>query len=544
MASTVEVRDIGDLLQNLTGRVRSLEQRSTVAAFAVLPSDPSFNTITVGGDLVSVVSDPATALAKTPGIFLDNIYVDISWTASATANEYQVELAEKIAGVYQGATQYRTAGTGIRIEHLKPNTTYGARVYAINSLGLSSLSEPPGSFSDFTTGHDATIPSALTGFTATAGFRSMVVVWNDTTDFDFDYYDLQLATNAGFTTGLRNTVVRGSIGGFTDLTAATAYWVRARAVDQSGNIGPWTAGASVTTQQLVGGDVPLLYIDSAVIANLAVLTAKIDNLAVTNAKFNDAIIDKISAGTITSKDYVLGAGGQLKTSSLAPGFVINSQGVSFYNSSGTRTIFLDAATGSGTFYGTIAAGTAITAPVLTGGTIQGSVISGSVIKTSLTGNRVEVTDSAGVGYVWVYTGDTDESLIGNMVSGVSGSGATRTLFTRVESGAYSTAPNRSRTHWYSDRHNSAGTAYIEHFANLHLFSQGPVQAAFDVLVVGSGQGVYIGDTTSDAATFKGTWGGSGGALRGRNGYAISFDWTGVTGHLDVYIGNTFVYRIF
>lgn len=418
MAQTVAERDLGDLIMSLQRRIRALEQRSTTVALipsATLPTDPSFHTIDLDGELISIDSDPATGLGATPGVFLDNIFLDIAWTGSSTANEYQVELAEKISGVYQAPTQYRTGGTSIRIEHLAPDTTYGVRVYALNNLGLASSAEPSVGFNDYTTGHDSTTPSALTGFTVTAGFRSLVAVWANTADFDFDYYDLQLATNSGFTTGVRNTVVRGSIGGFTDLVANTTYWLRARTVDQSGNPGPWTAGASVTTQQLVGGDVPPLYIDTAVIANGAILEAKIGNLEVTNAKIKDAAIDKLITGTFTTDDFILGTGGQIKTAAVAPGFVLNNQGFSLYDGSAVRTVFLDAATGTATFTGTVQGS------IITGSAISGGTIIGSTIKTAATGKRIELNNSL-INRVQFYSGDASEVTPGYLQIDVVGGG--------------------------------------------------------------------------------------------------------------------------
>lgn len=529
MAATVEIRDLGDLVKQLTSRVATLEQRTTTGSLTAMPSDPVFHTVTVDVSLLATASNPATSLSGAPGIFLDSIFIDVAWTASATANEYQVEVAQKIAGVYQAPTQYRTAGTNLRVDGLLPNTTYGIRVYAINRLGLSSLALPSSGFQDYTTGHDTTTPSAITGFTVTAGFRSMVVVWNDTTDFDFDSYQLEIATNSGFTTGVRDTYVRGSIGGFDDLVANTIYWVRARTYDTSGNAGPWTSGASITTQQLgssgSSGEIVPSYIDSVDIHTAAIITAKIATLAVTDATIFSASVTKLTTGTFTTSDFILGSGGQIKTASLAPGFVINASGVSFYDSSGTRTIFLDSSTGSGTFKGSIAAGSTITGTVITGSTIIGGLI-----ETASSGPRVEI----GNGYISAVS----------FFAGLPGELSVAALGTGVNSKAAGVGGVGTGLYLSSgfDIAHGSSDAYLELFGPSSLYAAGIIQmGAQEIdLSVGGSSGIIrlSGDTIEIPALgpgvgeIKGTVLGSPGyygsapALLGHAGHAHTFDWTG------------------
>lgn len=409
---TTDYADVGDAVTDLINRVKRLEQQQSSSASTALPPDAVFTTVTVNTNLLATASAPPTGLTAVVGVFLDNIYVDIGWTAPVAnppANEYQIEVAQKIAGVYQAPTQYRTSGTNFRVENLIPNTTYGIRVFGINKLGISSvgLGDPantPTHFKDVTTGQDTTIPSNITGVSAGAGLRSMVVTWTDSTDFDFDVYQFEIATNSGFTTGVRDAFPRGSISGFTDLLPATTYWYRIRAFDTSGNVGAWTAGASVTTTTLQAGDIPPLYIDNTMIANATILTAKIANAQITDALIHDLSVNKINiTGTMTTTDFILGTGGQIKTAGITPGFVINASGITFYNSSGTPTIFLNAGTGSGTFVGTIAAGTIITAPNISGGTITAGLF-----RSAASGARLEIQTGSVSNTIFAYTGNAGE----------------------------------------------------------------------------------------------------------------------------------------
>lgn len=424
MATTVEVRDLGDAIEKLQRRIRDLEQRGTTAILApppIMPANPVFTTVTINGVLQSTVTTPPTVLSATPGVFLNNIYIDVGWVASATAERYQIEVAQKIAGVYQAPTQYTTAGTNIRIDGLAPDTIYGIRVYGINRLGLISSALPSVGYNDYTTGHDSTTPSAITGFTVTAGFRSVVAVWANSPDFDFDYFNLQISTSNTFPVGptTRTAVVRGSIGGFTDLVGATLYYLRVQSVDKSGNVGAYTAAASVTTGIVIVGDIPPFFIDNAMIATAAITTAKIGLLQVT-----DAIIASLSAtklnvtGTMTSTDFQLGSGGQIKTATITPGFILNNQGFSLYDASAHRTVYLDATTGAAYFEGTLGSGTLLTAPVISGGTIIGSLF-----KTANSGQRIEMSTSP-INRIKFFTGLTNELNPGLLEVMGFGSGAT------------------------------------------------------------------------------------------------------------------------
>lgn len=276
MTRVATQKDVGELIDDLLRRVSRLEQNGTTAAFTALPSDPSFTTVTVGSTSpLAATSNAVTAWTATfpkSSIFQDQLYLDLSWTASSTANEYEVEVAQKVSGVYQLPKKYRTSGTTLRIEdkiggaRLVPGVTYGVRVYAINRLGVSSTPWPSSGYTDITLATDTGAPAAPTGVTATTGLRSIVVTWNDNTDLDLDGYELTVATNAAFSTGVRTTIVRGSIGGFQDLVTNTNYYVRVRAFDKSGNFSGYTnfgAPTAVPTGFVVNNDIAAAAVTAA-----------------------------------------------------------------------------------------------------------------------------------------------------------------------------------------------------------------------------------------------------------------------------------------
>jgi hypothetical protein len=135
----------------------------------------------------------------------------------------------------------------------------------------------------------------------------------------------------------------------------------------------------------------------------------------------------------------------------------------------------------------------------------------------------------------LFTGDVDEYNNADVVAGVAGSGGTRQLFARVQSGAYATSPGISRTHWYSDQHDLNFSAVIEHYADRHAFRKGFVDAAEgDFTVSAPSKGFLLNQVNNDGATFKGFWGpgvgptGLAGALRGTTGHSIFFGWDGAS----------------
>jgi len=418
--------DTGDAVQNLANRVSELEQTMTDPDIMTGPQTDEFpGGIVIGG--VPVTDDPPTppsAIVASPSTHFDDIVADVSWTPAVgtTAVEYQVELAWWNGSAYVASQLLRTGGNQVRIVGLRPDSTYGVRVYAVSAIGIVSTPYPAVGFQDFTTAHDATTPALLGGLVVTPGVRSIVAVWNEATEVDVSHgtgqYELTIATNAGFTTGVRSKFFGGNIGGFTDLSPQTQYWVKVRSIDATGNPGPYTAGASTTTAAVITDDMAPNTIDAAIIYDATILEAKIGNGQITNAKIVSLVVDKVTAGNIASKDFVLLAGGQIKSASLSPGIVLNSQGLSLYDSSAVRTVFLDALTGNGTFTGTIS-----------GSIISGSTITGGVFRTAAPPlERIELASSPS-NVIQFFSGDAAETGAGylSVSSAISGGSVAGTI---------------------------------------------------------------------------------------------------------------------
>lgn len=162
---------------------------------------------------------------------------------------------------------------------------------------------------------------------------------------DFRFVEVHLSTtNGSFTPSiltLQGTLLRG--GGTwiaTDLSYGTTYYAKLVAVDTVGNRSPASSPGVAVPEQVVNGDVG---------AN-AIGTLNIQNLAVNNAKISDLSVGKLTVGTLTANMTI---GARIMTGSTGARVELNSSGLQAYNSSGTKTVDIAAATGAAIFTGTL-----------------------------------------------------------------------------------------------------------------------------------------------------------------------------------------------
>lgn len=380
-----------------------------------------------------------TGLSLSTGANENRVYIDVSWTTVTPVEPdpvvaYEVELSRVVGGV---VSAQRTVTAPVRFEPVEPNVQYSVRVRAITRLGRSSAFLGP---SLITAGQDATIPATVTGLLLGAAIRSITLTWNEVADIDVvngnGTYDVQIDTvNTFGSPNLRGKRVSGTVMSFTDLPtqAPTLYYGRARAVDSSGNVGPWSSIASGTTQQAVGTDITPLSIDTALIAAAAITNAKIANLAVDSAKISDVSAGKITAGTITAATITLGSGGVFRAGrGLAPYHyvLIDENGIRFYlNGSapyagGTLSLEANVSTGNLAITGAITATTLATTGAGTiGGTLDVyntlTMQSGGLFRSAPSGERVEI----GFGFlsdVRFYSSSASENSPGVVDAQVSG----------------------------------------------------------------------------------------------------------------------------
>lgn len=260
--------DLVDITEDLMGRVAQLEQRITSPYFTIPNgSEPTFPVINVGdwrgtGTLVPIqqlISSP-TGLTATASTTFTDVAIDATWTAPADASavQYQIDIAVKnnLTGTYAIIDSRTTSGTTAHISNLDPGKTYGIKVSGINRIGIVSAPTPAAGWFDVATSGDASIPAAPTGVSATAGTTSVMVTWDDNTESDVvggvGQYQVQYDTNSAFSAA-KTISTTATIASFTGLTSGVPYYFRVRAVDSSGNQGPFSGTVSATPGTAGGG---------------------------------------------------------------------------------------------------------------------------------------------------------------------------------------------------------------------------------------------------------------------------------------------------
>lgn len=179
----------------------------------------------------------------------DTAYLTISWSAVVDTDldleGYSIQLKIGASTTY---TEYTTGkgNTSYKITNLTPYTAYSARVAAFDKWGNISAWSAWVAV-DINSITDSVPPNAPTSVVISGGFDTISVSASATKPSDWEAYEIQMATNSGFTAGLQTVV---SASPLTVLRAAAGtYYVRALCVDRSGNKSGWvnSVPASVTT---------------------------------------------------------------------------------------------------------------------------------------------------------------------------------------------------------------------------------------------------------------------------------------------------------
>jgi hypothetical protein len=197
--------------------------------------------------------DPWT-VAPPAGLTLSSGPADLLMTGDRTAvSRIRVEIESSIdAGISRYEVQYKRSGdsvwidaaplTGGSVGYIAPvqeGTGYDVRVRAVSILGVPSAWVVS---SDIRAGADATAPGAPAGLTATPGFRQMTLQWtNPPASPDLAYVEIWEAASNDRAAAVRVGDARGTVFLRSGLGVDVTRWYWARAVDRSGNVGPWNA---------------------------------------------------------------------------------------------------------------------------------------------------------------------------------------------------------------------------------------------------------------------------------------------------------------
>ncbi len=178
-------------------------------------------------------------------------YIVLSWAASASTDTktYTVKFGRAANDL---STYVTFSGTSGRLDNLRSGTTYYFQIAANDGVNDSSFI--PATPVSVSVPGDTTAPVAPTGLVAIAGFNNIVAYWSRNSESDVDLgrgtYQFQLSTSSTFASTLQDQTVTGTVATFTGLTTGTQYYVRVRAIDSSGNIGPFSTTATATPGKL------------------------------------------------------------------------------------------------------------------------------------------------------------------------------------------------------------------------------------------------------------------------------------------------------
>lgn len=384
-AGVIDTRNFAISYEETRRRLRLLEQQMSNPDIQVGSSGggtAEFDELIItnpgaGDDIILgfLVSTP-TGLGAITSTYLEEVYIDASWSGSSTSVEYEIELARRTSpGVYDQARVYRTAGTSVRLIVPVGGVVYGLRVASVNSVGIRSAFTAR---IDVTTAVDSTIPGTVGGLSTTVGLNSIVVTFNRLTDADMQngdgIYRIQLSSN-DFGAILADKYTSSNVEVFTGLTQGTNYKVRVAGIDPSGNQGPYTTSSNIapgyiTNSHIVADTISGDRISAGTITGAKITAGSVDGDRIT-ANTLDA--NRIKTSSLTAADINI-SGGSLTagTPVTGDGALLNSQGFKLYKD-GEITVNMDALTGDATFTGDLVGA------VMHGGEIRSANIIGEGI---------------------------------------------------------------------------------------------------------------------------------------------------------------------
>lgn len=204
---------------------------SLSATGAVDPKDPS------GANIIATVTWSQTSVSDLAGF-------TIRYRKTGDTNWYTHDVND---GSLRAAT----------ISGLSPGTGYDFQIKSFDFSGNTAGFTATSTMASVT---DTTAPSAPSGVTLSAGLTAVIISWTENTEADVKNgagtYEVQIATNSGFTTGVQTNKTTSTVASFTGLTGGGTYFARVRAIDSSGNASAWTNStpASTTATSPAGSD--------------------------------------------------------------------------------------------------------------------------------------------------------------------------------------------------------------------------------------------------------------------------------------------------
>jgi hypothetical protein len=259
-------------------------------------------------------------------------------------------------------------------------------------------------------------PGTPAGLTVTGAIGALLISWNSLLDADVKwnrgYYQVQVATDAGFTNIVRAVDVAATSTVVSGLTTGTTYHVRVRAVDYVGTVGSYSstvtgAPIAVTLPDTTGvqgvpivGALPSLPSGTYPVGSVVSLTT--DGKVYRNVSnvWTAAVPTVDLTGTITTAQIAANAvtAAQIANNTITAGQIANATitATQVANATLTGTQIAAATIAAGNIVSGTITTTQIAASTITGSNIAGSTITGSNIAatTIAAGNIVSGTITA------------------------------------------------------------------------------------------------------------------------------------------------------
>lgn len=392
---------IDTMERTIAGRVAP---QAAKASSGILPPGTKVGGVPLDGD----VGKPDN-LRITTGALYDIVYADVEWDAPTIGHPalYEIVVSKDIdPGPGWISDYWRTftsQGTRFRISDLVPGETYHVVVYSVGVLGVRSDPSLDNPASYFVAASDHTIPATATGFNLYSGLRNLIATWNENAEQDVAHgagqYEVQISTTADFAlnTSYRTT---GLIITIPDTVAGTIYYGRVRAVDTSGNEGPWSLSDFVTAGKAITEEIGpgVIVSDHIVTAGLDAAVIKFGQMTGDRIQANTLDADAIKTSTLTAGDITL-LGGSLRAGSPpVSGVLFNEHGIKAYKLSNV-TFSVDE----------------------NGDAVFNDVTVTGVFQTAASGARVRIQQTSGNPYIYFYSGLGSEHAPGNIHTIVDGS---------------------------------------------------------------------------------------------------------------------------
>jgi hypothetical protein len=271
--------------------------------------------------------DQPTALAVTGAVDPKdpsgaNVIATVTWSQTSVGDLSGFTIRYRKTGDTNWFTYDVTDGSlrATTIGGLSPGTGYDFQIksydFSANTAGFTSTQ----TMSSVT---DSSAPSSPSGVTLAAGVTSVIVFWTENTETDVKNgagtYEVQIATNSGFTTGVVTNKTSATVTSFTGLVTGTTYWARVRAVDSSGNASSYAASTptSIATASITNADIATgtLTADRLVAATITGDKIAANTIDAASLKVNTTFTQNLSVGAT----FTMAASGIIASSNYSPG---------------------------------------------------------------------------------------------------------------------------------------------------------------------------------------------------------------------------------